>query len=150
MLTAGILQIADERMNGATLQEIASKEGVHESTISRKLSRPEVKAYLDRLQSNLIEKTLPIAADNIHRCIESYKTKDKEDSQAREHGFKASLKVMESAGLLPGNQQSIYIQQVYNDNRSEMPDIVKDLFNRVTGSSKANLLNEPIDIVCEK
>ena len=141
MLTADILQIADERMNGSTLQEIASKEGCHESTISRKLSKPEVKAYLDRLQSHLIEKTLPIAADNIHHCIESYKTKDKEDSQAREHGFKASLKVMESAGLLPGNQQSIYIQQVYNDNRSEMPDIVKDLFNRVTGSKQANLLD---------
>lgn len=138
MLTAGILQIADERMNGATLQEIASKEGVHESTISRKLSKPEVKAYLDRLQSNLIEKTLPIAADNIHHCIESYKTKD-QDSQAREHGFKASLKVMESAGLLPGNQQSIYIQQIYNDNRTETPDIVRELFSRVvqgdTGSS---------------
>ena len=84
MLSPGILQIADERMNGSTLQEIASREGCHESTISRKLSKPEVKAYLDRLQSHLIEKTLPIAADNIHNCIESYKTKDKEDSQARE------------------------------------------------------------------
>ena len=145
MLTAETLQIADERIQGATLQEISSVRGLHESTISKKLSKPEVKAYLDKLQSELIAKTLPQAVDNIHQAIEGYKTAP-DESKKCEHGFKASLRLMESAGLLTSNQQSIYIQQIYNDNRTEMPDIVKELFSRVTGASQINLLDNAIDI----
>jgi phage terminase small subunit len=135
-------------MNGSTLQEIASKEGVHESTISRKLSKPEVKAYLEELQARLVSKTLSKAVDNIHEVVEGYKTAP-DESKRCEHGFKASLRLMESTGLLTSNQQSIYIQQIYNDNRTEMPEIVKELFNRVTAAPQTNLLDDAIDIIPE-
>lgn len=138
MLTAGILQIADERMNGATLQEIASKEGVHESTISRKLSRPEVKAYLESIHQRIITEGISKATENLIHAVNSYKSKNA-DHQLKEHGFKASIKLMEASGLLPGQQTNVYVQQIYNDNRTETPDIVRELFTRVmqgdTGSS---------------
>ena len=148
MLNPQLLQIAEDRANGATLKEIASQNGFHESSASRKLSKPEVKAYLEELQARLVSKTLSKAVDNIHEVVEGYKTAP-DESKRCEHGFKASLRLMESTGLLTSNQQSIYIQQIYNDNRTEMPDIVKELFNRVTAAPQVNLLDDAIDIIPE-
>ena len=129
MLTTQDMQIAEERVQGLTLQEISSPRGLHESTISKKLSKPELQNYLDKLQIELINNTLPIAAENIHHAINKYKsgatikalTKDGQeielpDSQLRDHGFKASLRVLESTGLLNSHAPSVIFQQIINDN----------------------------------
>ena len=126
MLTAGILQIADERMNGATLQEIASKEGVHESTISRKLSRPEVKAYLESIHQRIITEGISKATENLIHAVDSYKTKDA-DHQLKEHGFKASLEVSRSIGLLPSHTLAPQITTILNvqNNQYITPVVMK-------------------------
>ena len=149
VLTPELLQIVDERVNGATLQEISTPRGIHESTVSKRLSRPEVKAHLERLQSSLIEKTLHLAVDNIHQVVDGYRTAP-DESKKCEHGFKASIRLMESAGLLTSQQQSIYIQQIYNDNRTEIPDIVKELFQRVTSNDGSNQSYLDAEVVEEK
>ena len=110
------MQIADERVNGATLQKIANQNGFDVSTASRKLSKPELQEYINKLQTEIINKTLPLAADNIHHAISKYKSGDKEDSQLREHGFKASLRVLESTGLLSSHAPSVVFQQFIQDN----------------------------------
>jgi hypothetical protein len=129
MLTAQDMQICEARVEGATLQKIANQNGFDVSTASRKLSKPELQAYLDKLQIELINNTLPIAAENIHHAIGKYKsgatikalTKDGQeielpDSQLRDHGFKASLRVLESTGLLNSHAPSVIFQQIINDN----------------------------------
>jgi hypothetical protein len=146
MLTVQEMQIAEQRVQGKSLRQIEASTGINDATAARRLSKPEVKAYLEKLQAALINKTLPKAVGNIHSVVHKYLTAP-DDSKRCEHGFKASLKVMEAAGLLPGNATSIYIQQIYNDNRTEVPESIAEIILSLTHRDQANksLLAEPID-----
>ena len=145
MLTPQEMTIAEQRITGETLENIGKQNGLPLTTTHRKLSKPEVRAYLQKLQDALINKTLAKAVGNIHNVVSNY-LKAPDDSRKCDHGFRASLRLMESAGLLPGQAQSIYIQQIYNDNRTEMPESIRALFAQVTHNDvqKAHtLLDDP-------
>jgi hypothetical protein len=55
---------------------------------------------------------------------------------------------MEAAGLLPGNAQSVYIQQIYNDNRSEIPESIAEIILSLTHRDQADksLLLDTVDV----
>jgi hypothetical protein len=104
MLTPTEIDNAKQRVNGATLQEIAKQEGVTESAISRRLSKPEVADYIDQIKQELIQKSLPKAVNNLNTMIENYKT---ETNNTRiEHGYRASTLLTEMVGLTPSRTGS--------------------------------------------
>lgn len=157
MLTPQDMAIAEARVSGKSLQEIATPANVHESTISRRLAKTEVREYIEHLHQDLIASSLGKAVGNIYHAINSYVTGatikmitkdgttiDITDTQLREHGFKASIKLAESVGILPAQAQTILINNIYNDNRTEMPEAVRELFAKVTTSGGKGLLNEEV------
>lgn len=138
MLTAQDLSIAEAKAEGKSLRQIQTSTGIDHATVHYKLkTKPELKAYIEKLQLVLINKTLSKAVGNIHNVVNNY-LKAPDDSRKCDHGFKASIRLMESVGLLPGQAQSIYIQQIYNDNRTEMPESIKELFAAVTHKDQNN------------
>ena len=121
MLTPQDIQLAEQRAEGLPLHEIARQNGFHESTASRKLQKPEIKALVERIQAELIKTSIPQAAENIRHAVEQYKPQaalptNQRDSQLREHGFKASQRLLESVGILPSHTPSVLIQQIFNQN----------------------------------
>ena len=132
MLTPQDIQLAEQRAAGQTLENIGNLNNLPLTTTHRRLQRPEVKALIERIQAELIETSVPIAADNIKHAVEKYKepattitVTDKKgntkelpyvDEQLREHGFKASQRLLESVGILPSHTPSVLIQQIFNQN----------------------------------
>ena len=121
MLTPQDIQLAEQRAAGQTLENIGNLNNLPLTTTHRRLQRPEVKALIERIQAELIETSVPIAADNIRHAVEQYKPQadlpsDQRDSQLREHGFKASQRLLESVGILPSHTPSVLIQQIFNQN----------------------------------
>lgn len=108
MLTAEEIHLASMRAEGATLQTIANQEGKDISTISRRLNKAEVQEHIQRIKDELVNRSLVKSADNINHAIQSYTDKDS-DAQLRDHGFKASQRVLESVGILPSHAPTINI-----------------------------------------
>ena len=82
--------------------------GINDSTVARRLAKHEVQEYIDKIKDDLISRSLPKAAANIDKAIQAYSDKDS-DAQLREHGFKASQRVLESVGILPSHSPQINI-----------------------------------------
>jgi hypothetical protein len=58
--------------------------------------------------------------------------------------FAASMKNLESAGVLASNVQSVTIQQIYNDNRNEIPESIKELIGAVQKRDMCKSLDEEV------
>jgi hypothetical protein len=107
------LQIAELRAAGSSLQQIATIQNIDKSTVSRRLQRADLAEYVETLKSSLINEGLETAQKNILHAIKSYQTttgNETEQTQLREHGFKASNSLLTACGLLPSNAPSIIIQ----------------------------------------
>jgi hypothetical protein len=133
-LTAQDMVIAEQRAAGRPMQDIAQSIGCHHSTVSRRLSKSDLKTMVEDIQERTISQALPQAADNITHVIEVYRTpkhvkddagnyvvdEDGErvinpeypDSLMREHGYRASVMVLQSVGILPSHTQSVVYQQI--------------------------------------
>ena len=147
-MTPQELEIANQRAMGVSIGQIGTDHGIPKSTAQYQLSKPELKAYIERVQADLIQSSLEIAKANYKYAIKKYQDQDT-DVQLRDHGFKASKELLQATNILPSATTSIMIQQIYNDNRNEVPDVVKELFARVTHSTSKSLVveeKEAIDV----
>ena len=130
MLTPQDIAIAVARVNGATLRDIEPIVGLDHSNVGRKLNTEQIKSLIDQLNHNLINTSLQTATENIQLAIDQYKPqaqakpKDR-DSQLREHGFKASQRILEAVGILPSHAPSVMIQNIYNGNTIVSNDLGK-------------------------
>lgn len=112
-LTPQDMIIAEARANGLSLSEIERTTGVNDATAGRHLQKPDVKAQIERIQAKVMEEAAESSADNIIHAITSYKAKDiKNDPQLREHGYKASNRMLEVMGIFPSHTPSTFIQQI--------------------------------------
>ncbi len=89
--------------------------GVSDSTATRRLQKPQMKALVERLHTELIDSSLAQSRDNIRHAINVYRTTPKDDPQLREHGWKASNKMLESVGIFPSHTPSVLIQNIFNE-----------------------------------
>jgi predicted DNA binding protein len=157
MITPEELQMADKRVDGASEQKIADGMGITKSKVHRHLSKPEVRTYIEEINQDLIQNALDAASENIKYAVKSYKegavikkmSKKGEvfevaDEQLRDHGFKASIRLLESNQILSSNIQSLYIQQIYNDQRTEISHSIKELLAQIVKNDMGggNLLTE--------
>jgi len=129
-------------------RKIAAEIGVNKSTVNRVAQRKDIKEQIKSLQARVITELSETAFNNVKHAINYYAnpitllryTDNKGkmhvlkvvDDQLREHGAKFSLEVMRAAGALPSHNLSIVIQNTFNDNRQEIPDVIKDILREVT------------------
>jgi hypothetical protein len=103
-LNAVDMKIAEARAAGFPMGQIGTMVGVGKSTVQRRLQNPELKEAIEKIGAELLSCCVRTAADNIKYAIESYRAPwIKEDSQLREHGFKASQRLLESIGIFPSH-----------------------------------------------
>lgn len=123
IITEQDIRIAEQRAAGATLQQLATTNGFADrSGPFKRLQHPEIKAMVEAIQADLIATSIPQAADNIRHAVDQYRPQaalpaDQRDTQLREHGFKASQRLLESIGILPTHTQSIVFQQLIQGNQ---------------------------------
>jgi predicted transcriptional regulator len=118
------------RLEGKTHSAIANEVGTSVVTVCRHLNKKEMKVLIENIRNDIISETLGDAAENVKMAIKNYRNPQKEtiitkggekaeiiDKQLRDHGFKASLAMMQGVGVIPSAAPATYIQNVYNDNR---------------------------------
>jgi len=130
-IAAGILQ--DEPQTA-----IARRLGVHPLTVARHLkSDVELRSIIDRGFKEL-SGSYSKAIDNIKYVIEEYQAPiegkvTKLDVQKRDHGYSASIKMLESMGLTPSNSQPQYITNLMQVNNYISPVVDKVLDSMIMG-----------------
>jgi len=112
--------------NGETQTAVAHSLGVSQAAISKFASNPEVRELI-RAEALKLIGNLPVATDNIRHLIENMQGSN--DPKMKELGYKASLKVLETAGIIPG-QSSSYVFNTFIDNRQELSPVVLELLQR--------------------
>lgn len=138
--------IALEYTHGKTQQEIANELNIGQATVSRKLNKAETKAYIEQVQAEFLSKALQTSADNIVSVIEGYKDSSSSDPiswQKREHGFRASSKVLESVGIFSGHAQSAYIISIFNSQTNIISPVIQQLLSNLTHTNPDQA--QPID-----
>jgi hypothetical protein len=114
-IAAGIVQ-------GKSQDEIAATIGMNQCTVSRALKTKEVNALIEAGFKEL-SGSWSKAVSNVKTLVEDYdkpipEKYGKKELQKKEHGFKASIKLLESMGIVPSNTQPIYIQQNFQQNNN--------------------------------
>ena len=140
------LIIVEGTVAGKGQELIAKEAGCDHSTVSVH-SRGKLKELIEQVRTRVINEALTTSADNVIHVINNYKknkAENKGEEMEKSHGFMASMKNLESAGVLASNIQSVTIQQIYNDNRNEMPDSIKELIGAVQKRDMCKSLDEEV------
>lgn len=120
-------EIYDKALIGMPQKDIGKKLGVSQTTVSRLLRDDQVKAVIEKCKAELVERSYETAVNNVIGVIEDYEKPvqldDKgrvkgDDFQRKEHGFKASLRVMESMGLIESRTQPAFVQNILVQNNN--------------------------------
>lgn len=115
---------------GAKDSQIADATGLHPSTVYRKRTKPGIKDLIESVQLQAIQDNITHVANNISYLIQSYITNDCSTPKARDekrHAWDATTKLAESVGIFPAGTQNLFIQNIYNDHRTELSPVVADL-----------------------
>ncbi len=117
------IAIAQAHMEGKSPQAIANGLGIPREDVATALRTKPVKALMKELKDRLIYTSLPKAVSNVEEVIQDFSNpveldidlKPRSDSlQKKDMGFKASMKLMESAGLITSSQAPVYITNINN------------------------------------
>ena len=154
-MTPQDMAIADDRVNGATLQKIANDHGMNVSTACRKLQKPELRAYLEEIQERLIHRSLEASVENIAYAVDYYRSpgekvtvsrKDgstcqvsQKNEQLMDHGYKASVKICESVGILPSHTQSQVIVNILNQGTVQISPAITRVLQQIFQSAPVSL-----------
>ena len=117
------MEIAKMRAAGVAQSKIAEHTGLSVQGVKYVLAKEQVQAMIEQEQSRLAA-LMPDAMDNYEKWVKkAHLYHDKTD---KEIAYRATTKVLESHGLLPGNQ-SVVIQQFNNKTTIISPVLEKVL-----------------------
>jgi predicted XRE-type DNA-binding protein len=127
-LSARDVLITGQLAQGIPQREIAKEFGVSQQYVSVVNNKDEARDIINSAHQRLVTKTLSKAVDNLDYAVQSYrKTKSK---QLKDHGYKASEKVLESMGLLTSHAQSIVHQTYIQQQTNVINPIINELINK--------------------
>lgn len=128
---------------GMPHRQVAAQIGASPSAVMR--AKQSAKDIIEAIRDDLIHHTAKQSADNIKHAIKAYKDKAS-DSQLREHGYKASTRMLETIGIYPSHTPSILIQQIINEstNIAATPESLT-LLARALGLRQPEQDNQVID-----
>ena len=126
---------------GKPIREITGLVGSSKSAVHR--AQQSAREIIEAIRDDLIHSTAATAADNIKHAVKAYKDKDS-DSQLRDHGYKASQKLLETIGILPSHTPSVLIQQVIQGDQIQItPELAQSI--RDGWSAQAIDVDSPVD-----
>lgn len=119
--------VVKELAIGKSKSSIAEEVGLHRSQVCRFANREDVKELIETEAMRLLE-VVPDAVDNIKTTVKGMKNLPKKDIKNRELAYKASAKVLESAGILNTATPSQVIVNIFK--QSEKP-LISPLVQKV-------------------
>lgn len=120
-MTPDPITTAKLHMAGNSTAEIAKTLQTTPKTVSAVLKAKPTRALLKEMKDRLINEGLPKATEvvinTIHAYSDALETDDlgrptQEGLQRRDHGMKASLRLLEATGLLPSPQAPILVTNI--------------------------------------
>lgn len=133
------VKIAVERAAGLSCRELGKRYDLSKQTISDICARGDIKQFIEEITTSLALNEGMTAYQNVAHCINAYQKKKtnelpKEDRiQLKDHGFKASVKVLESLGVLESQKTSISIQNITNTQNNVVSPMMSDLIKKHLG-----------------
>ena len=146
-----------------TNQNIADTLEVSRSTVQRVLRDSEVKSIIEDCKKTLVEKAYQKSVENVVHAVENYQNKEEKDQngkldgqtyQLKEHGFKASVEILKSMGLLSSNAPSFVVNSLNVQNNTFISPLVSKaidlaLDNIACDVPKYELLDDVIESSAE-
>lgn len=123
-------KIANLTAQGMTGLAVAKELGVCPATVYRRRQDDDVKALIEEAQKRVYRSNLNTIADTVTGLVQGYKQNDCSTDKAKfekNHGFRVIERMCEAVGIFPAHTQSVFVQAIYNDNRTELSPIVADL-----------------------
>jgi predicted XRE-type DNA-binding protein len=138
-------QIAKALAGGQSQAIIAQAVGVSQPTISRLANKGDVRAMIERQSLSLLE-GVPQAVENLKAQINEMPNIPPEQVKRKELGLKASIKLLESAGLLNTPSPSPTFVNIINARTTIISPVVERLLELMQKSSDL----PPLEVNFEK
>jgi hypothetical protein len=133
-------EIAKRLAVGESQSSIAKGMGICHTTISRFSRRDDVQRLIEDETRNLLE-VVPDAVENMKTLVREMKRIPKNDHKRRELSYKASQKVLESAGIMNTPTASQTLVNIVNKQENLIPPIIQELMKKHFGNM---ILDKPI------
>lgn len=117
-------------LDGHGLKDIAQATGLHPATVYRKRTQSGLRDLIESAQQQIIRDNIAQVAQTVTRLVRSYdnnRCMDDGSKLEKQHAWKSIEKLAEATGIFPAHTQSVFVQNIYNDNRTELSPIVLDL-----------------------
>ena len=146
------IQIAEARAKGESLATIGNQVGMTKQSVAQRIDKDEVRNIIQSLHESIITESLGTAVQNIKDVIRDYRLTPPDDQdvkltiQLRDHGFKASQRLMETAGILPVNAPTTnYIQQINQQNNYQVNGAIGEILAAIAHTSQPRSLLDTLD-----
>ena len=130
-----LAEIAKQKACGKSGKEIAKRMNIGERKVYRILEKDEIKKYIDDMQNEMISTCLEPTKANLKYLITTYQTN--ENQQEKDHAFKAMQEILKISGITPTMNQSVFIQNLYQDNRNQIiSPVMQEVLSKFADSMK--------------
>lgn len=132
---------------GISANKISERLGVVPSTVTRIQKREDIQKLIEEQNKRYLE-SLPSAVDNMNFLVNGFldeTKKDEPDKSMIEYGFKASTKVLESAGITTSPNPSVFIQNIFNQQNLITP-MANALLDKYLEGLPVEISNEGISM----
>ena len=126
--------VAKSLVGGQSQTVIAQTLGVSQSTISRLLKKEDVQGFIKEWSLKLLE-AVPQSVENLKDLVNEMPGIPKGDIKRRELSYKASKKVLESAGLLNTPSPSPTFVNIFNQTTNIISPVMEKILAEIAGKS---------------
>ena len=110
--------------------QIAKAMGMSRKMVYYYENKSSVQNMVKSIQEKFLQENLPVATQNIHDIVHKKVSKLGD----RRLQFDASRDVLKSVGMLPTTEQSIVVQQMFQQNNIVLNPIVQGILDKHLGS----------------
>jgi hypothetical protein len=133
-------KVVKDLASGRPQAEIAREVGINRASVCRFVKREDVKKEMEKEALRLLE-ALPDAVQNIKDLVWGMKSLPDGDHKNRELGYRASLKVLETAGIANTQVQNQIMVNIFNNNKT----LISPLLITILDKHLTNFPDDPID-----
>ena len=127
MDSQSLSKIIASKAVGIPERVIANQIGCSQQRVNQLSNKPDIQKEIKAIQEKFYQDNLSQAVENFHILIHS----NPEDKQDKYLKYRASEKVLDSAGVTGGSTPSIFIQQIFNQQNNQIVSpLISDVLDK--------------------
>ena len=138
-----VQELARLRAAGQDVRSIGQRLGCHNSTVVRSLQRQDVKQLIADIHAEMMIDAPANAARNLRKLISDYPNLP--EGQTKDHAFKASVKMLESIGVLPSHAPAQVTVNILNAESVNVSPVVVNVLRQIGASLSGDVHNGDSD-----